>query len=109
MRVLIANEPFAYREVICGAFRELRPHVEVASAEPEDLDREFLRLVPSLVVCSQVTTLVECEAVAWVELYPGHASRVVVSLAGEKTTSDDIDFDALLSVLDRTERLYESV
>ena len=109
MRVLVANEPFVYREVISAAFQELRPHVEVISVEPQDLDREFSRLVPHLVVCSRVTALVERGATAWVELYPEHASRAVVSLAGEETTSDAIDFDTLLSILDRAERLYESV
>ena len=109
MRVLVANEPFVYREVISAAFQELRPHVEVISVEPEHLDREFLRLVPHLVVCSRVTALVKRGAVAWVELYPEHASRAVVSLAGEETTSDAIDFTALLSILDRAESLYESV
>jgi hypothetical protein len=109
MRVLVANKPFVYREVISAAFQELRPHVEVISVEPEHLDREFLRLVPHLVVCSRVTALVKRGAVAWVELYPEHASRAVVSLAGRETTSDAIDFDALLSILDRAESLYESV
>jgi hypothetical protein len=109
MRVLVANEPFVYREVISAAFKELRPHVEVTSAEPQDLDREFSRLVPHLVVCSRVTALVERGATAWVELYPQHASRAVVSLGGEETTSDAMDFDTLLSILDRAERLYESV
>jgi hypothetical protein len=109
MRVLVANEPFVYREVISAAFQELRPHVEVISVEPQNLDREFLRLVPHLVVCSRVTALVERGATAWVELYPEHAPRAVVSLAGEETTSDAIDFDTLLSILDRAERLYESV
>jgi hypothetical protein len=109
MRVLVANEPFVYREVISAAFKELRPHVEVISAEPRDLDREFSRLVPHLVVCSRVTALVERGATAWVELYPQHASRAVVSLGGEEATSDAMDFDTLLSILDRAERLYESV
>lgn len=105
---MVTNEPLAYREVICAALRELRPHVEVACAEPDDLDREFSRLGPRLVVCSRVTALVEREAAAWIELYPGHDSRVVVSLGGERSTFDDVDFDALLSALDRAERLYES-
>jgi hypothetical protein len=109
MRVLVANEPFVYREVISATFQELRPHVEVICVEPQDLDREFSRLVPHLVVCSGVTALVERAAIAWVELYPEHASRAVVSLGGEETTSDAIDFDTLLSILDRVERLYESV
>jgi hypothetical protein len=61
------------------------------------------------VVCSRVTGLVERKAAAWVELYPGYTSRVVVSFAGEESTSDAMDFDTLLSILDRVEQLYQSV
>jgi hypothetical protein len=33
-----------YREVICAALRELRPGIEIFTADPEDLEGEFLRL-----------------------------------------------------------------
>ncbi len=108
MRVLIANELLTYREVISAAFKELRPHIGVHTTEPTDLDKEFLRLSPRLVVCSRTTPLVEREALAWIKLYPEHTSRAVVSLAGEKTMFDEMDFDTLLSILDKAERLYES-
>ena len=109
IRVLVANEPLAYREVISAAFKELPPHVKVHATEPTDLNKEFLRLSPRLVVCSRTTALIEHEVPAWVELYPGHASRTVASLSGEKTTFDAMDFDTLLSILDEAERLYDPV
>jgi hypothetical protein len=101
VRALIANEPAMYREVISAALRELRPDVEVFTAEPEDLEREFLRLLPQLVVCSNLTKRVELEAPAWIELYPDGASRAVVgNLDGSRTILPGIDFDTLLSILD---------
>ncbi len=109
MRVLIANEPQVYREVLCGTLEKLRPRVEVHAAEPEDLDEEVLRLTPGLVVCSRLTPVVERETPAWIELYPEHSRRANISVAGEKTTFDNVDFDTLLSILDRAERLYESI
>jgi hypothetical protein len=66
MRVLVANEPTIYREVISAAFRALRPCIQVFTAEPEELDREFSRLQPQLVVCSRLTRRVELDAPAWV-------------------------------------------
>ncbi len=36
--VLLANELRAYRESLAHAFRQLRPEVEVMTAEPEELD-----------------------------------------------------------------------
>jgi hypothetical protein len=109
MRVLIANEPLAYREVISAAFKELRPHLEIYVVEPAELDKELLRLSPRFVVCSRRTELIEQEAFAWVELYPQHTSGAVVNLAGKKTIFKEMDFDTLLSILDDTQHLYESV
>jgi len=106
MRVLVANEPLAYREVISGAIQELRPHLEVLAAEPADLDEEFLRYAPGFVVCSQTTPLIEQEAPASVELYPDHTSGAVISLNGEKKTFEAMDFDTLLSIVDEAQRLY---
>lgn len=108
MRILVANEPLAYREVISCVFRELRPRLEVVAAEPKNLNREFTRLAPHLVVCSKLTALVEHEAPAWVKLYPEHGSQAIVQLAGEKRVLDGMDFDTLLSILDEAQRLYDS-
>ena len=109
MRVLLANEPLAYREVLYGAIQKLRPYIEVRTAEPANLDEEFLRYTPGFVVCSRSTPLIEREAPAWVELYPGHTSGAVASLTGTKTTFEAMDFDVLLSILDEAQRLYQSV
>jgi hypothetical protein len=73
MRTLIANEPAIYREVICAALKELRPDMEIFTSEPDDLEGEFLRILPQFVLYSRPTKLVEREAAAWVELYPGGA------------------------------------
>ena len=101
VRVLIANEPSIYREVISSALEELRPDVEVFTAEPDDLDEEFLRLLPDLVVCSHTTKRVETDAPAWVELYPDGASHAVVrNFDGSRRTLSRIGFDNLLSILD---------
>ena len=108
MRLLIANEPLVYREVISAAVAKLRPHLQVYTAEPADLNKEFQRLSPRLVVCSRRTVLIEREAFAWVELYPEHTYGAVVSLAGKRTTFEEMNFDTLLSIVDEAERLYES-
>jgi hypothetical protein len=85
-----------YREVISSTLREMRPDVEVFTAEPEDLEGEFLRLVPRLVVFSRATELVEREAPAWVALYPEGASYAIVkSPDGSRRTLPRMDFDAL--------------
>jgi hypothetical protein len=107
LRVVLANEPFVYREVISAALEVLRPRFEVLSVEPEELDRELLRLGSRLgVVCSHLTDLVELKALTWVQLYPNHASHALVALRGQRPTKyAHMDFGTLLSILDAAERL----
>ena len=101
MRALIANEPAIYREAISAALEELRPGIEVFTAEPKDLEDEFLRILPQLVVCNRLTKRVELDAPVWVELYPDGASHAVVrSLDGSRTTLSSMNFDTFLSILD---------
>ena len=105
MRILVANEPRSYREVIASTLQVLRPHLEVILVEPEDLDRDVVRLAPNLVLCSRLTETVETHALAWVVLYPNRETRAVISIAGQcHTVSTDLPFPGLLSVIDEVER-----
>jgi hypothetical protein len=101
VRVLIANEPSIYREVISSALEELRPDVEVFTAVPDDLEKDFLPTLPDLVVCSRTTKRVKLDAPAWVELYPDGASSVTIrNRDGSRRTLPRIGFDNLLCILD---------
>lgn len=102
MRIMVANEPRAYRDVITAAFREFRPRHEVIPVEPDQLDGEVARLHPHLVVCSRLSEAVETSPVSWVMLYPDNETRSVISIAGEQTVTADVEFSQLLSVIDRT-------
>ena len=103
-RVLVACELQSYRQALAAAFRELRPEVEVFEAEKENLDLEVERLDPEVVVCTQLTARVEDRAASWVELYPCHGRRSVVSVLGERSTVEEIQLSELLSIIDRTQR-----
>jgi hypothetical protein len=103
--VLLANEPRAYRESIAHVFRQLRPNVEVMTAEPEELEDCVLRLAPEMVVFSEATGLVRERVPVWVELYPEYGQRSVVGVGEERSTIEEIQLSDLLSVVDRAERL----
>ena len=109
LRVVLANEPAVYREVISSAIAVLRPDFEVFTAEPEHLDWEFLCLgLRLVVVCSRLTELVERDALAWVQLYPCGAAHTLVALDGERPTKfAHMDLDTLLGVLDVADRIYQ--
>lgn len=100
-RVLVACDLTSYREAIATALDGLRPDLDVHVAPPEDLDRRAEELRPDLVVCSRITRRVEELARGWVELYPGCEAHAVVSLAGERSTIEDMQLADLLSVVDR--------
>jgi len=70
MRVLVANEPRTYREVLVDALRVLRPQVEVSAVASYDLAAEIERLRPHLVVCSWLSTAMPVGPLSWVVLYP---------------------------------------
>jgi hypothetical protein len=105
LRILLANEPRAYRETLAGAFRILKPNTEVFVIDPDKLNDEVERLSPQLVICSRTTPTVETRSLSWVELYPEYSSVSVVSVGGERSTIAWIELGDLLRVIDRTESL----
>ncbi|MDQ3045421.1 MAG: hypothetical protein M3R06_09790 [Chloroflexota bacterium] len=100
VRVVVANEPRAYREAIGTVMRELRPDVEVVTVEPGDLDDEVFRCPPLLVVCSRLTDAVLAYCKSWIALYPNGESHAEISIGGRFITLADVAFDALMSLLD---------
>lgn len=105
MRMIVANEPQAYRDVMAGAVRELRPHVEVVMVHPDDLNAAVQSLVPQVVLCSREATVVETVPLATIVLYPGGRSLAVVTVEGRRRTSTSLDFDAVLAIVDEVELL----
>lgn len=105
LRMVVANDPRSYREVMAGALRALRPEVEVILIEPEDLDGQILRISPHLVVCSSITETVRAGSFSWVVLYPDGQSHATVCVDGESRTVEDMEFEGLLSVVDDIHRV----
>jgi hypothetical protein len=105
MRILVANEPQAYRDVVAMAIRVFRPQMEVIVVEPEDLDREIVHRDPTLVVCSTLTEIVETRMFAWILLYPDGKTRAEISLSGQRTSLGDIELTLLLSTVDEAKVL----
>ena len=70
IRILLAFEEDyrSYREVIAAAIRVLRPHVEVATTDPEGLEREVARLRPQLIVSSRPKTTFGLPTMAWIKV-----------------------------------------
>ncbi len=101
LRVLLANEPRAYRESIAAVFRQLRPEFDVEVVEPEDLEERLPAFLPDVAICSRATDGVRDRVPVWVELYPGYGARSVACERGSRTEYAEIQLEDLLSILDR--------
>ena len=108
-RIVLANEPRAYRDVMAAAFRSLRPELEIVTVEPDDLGAYLAEAEPAVVVYSRQGDGLPPRVFAWVLLYPDGENRATVSVAREETSYADMEFDDLLGVLDRTVALVSTV
>jgi hypothetical protein len=108
VRILIANEPRAYREVFASALRTIRPCAEIVEAPSEDLDGEVMRFRPDMVLCSNVTPVVESTVQNWVLLYPENEPLVMVSTAGELSTVSDVDLKDIVALVDKTTEMIDN-
>ncbi len=109
--IIMANEPRAYREVMAATFRALRPHLAIATAEPDELGRELVGpagCTRRLVVHSRRTATVPDGVAAWVLLYPDGDDTATVSIAGRQTTTPHAEMDDLLAIFDRFATLPEA-
>ncbi len=107
-RIILANEPRTYREVIAAACRCLRPHLEVTIVEPAELDarlRHRGRDERWLVVHSRPSPTVEAWCFAWVRFAPDGEPGAMVGLAGQRTTHPTVGLDDLLAILDEAATL----
>lgn len=107
VRVLMANEPRAYRESISEALCALCPGVGVTSVQPDALEKSVTLHVPHVVVCSEIVPIVRRTVPIWVELYPEHSSKSIVSIEGQLTEVEDIQLPDLLSIVDRARDLAQ--
>jgi hypothetical protein len=105
MRIIVANDPRCYREVIAAAFTGARPEFELITLESHELDEAIVRLKPDFVVCSRVSEILETRSAAWVLLYPDGESLVITNVGGNRTEADDLDFADLLLAVQNVEEL----
>ena len=100
IRVLLANEPRAYREVMAAALRQLRSDVDVTVVEPEELDTTLEGIDPHVVFCNIPTLKLEARDCCWVAMYPQGRDHTVVCVHGERTRIESPQLDQVLGLLD---------
>jgi hypothetical protein len=99
LRIIIANEPRAYRDALAGVLELKRPHDTVANVDPGEIEQVLRRWRGALVVCSEVSPVVDELAGVWVRL--GEDGEVAVSNAADvEATSRRVGLDAVLDAVD---------
>lgn len=105
MKVVMAVEPRVYREAIGEVIRALKPHVEVAISEPEELKEAVSSLDPELVICSQPDTFTLEGRPAWIEFHPYDDPAAKICLGGRHSELREVRLEDLLRVIEETENL----
>ncbi len=108
MRVLLANEPRAYRDTLAVALRLLRPADMVIVTDPELLDRNVLEHCPEVVICSELTSIVEARVPTWVVLYPDGSQTALRYLRGVRSCIDGVDLADIAMLCEEADRLRAS-
>lgn len=103
--MVFADEYRAYRGVIAAGIRLLRPHTEVATSTPTELEGENGRFDPQVVVCGAPGPVDTGDRPAWVELatQPERSAKVRVG-ARRRELSYPMLGD-LLQIIDEAEEL----
>jgi hypothetical protein len=107
MRIVVANEPRAYRDVIAAAIGVLRPRFDVLEIEPDQLDGAVLRCDPHVVICSRRSATIAAGAFTSLVLYPDVVGGATMWQAGKPTVLDDVTFDTLLAIVDQVDALVQ--
>ena len=107
-RVLMTNEPRAYREGIAAVIGQLRPTVEVETVEPSALDYSIKRFSPDIVICSKATEVLKGKVRVWVELYPENGVLSVASIGDRRMEYTEIQLPDLLSIVGKAEELAKA-
>ncbi len=107
LRILLANDPRSYRDLLAATFQILKSEAEVIISEPQDLDFEMQSFAPHLVVCSRLTPAIENTASSWIELYPNFKRLAHICIGGERSTVEGIELTDLLRAVDEVEQMVE--
>lgn len=100
-RVVVANEPRSYREVMTETLSEIRPEIDFLLVDPAELARAVPGLLPDMVICDEATAVVQDNAPIWLELYPKQNPSSVLGFQNEVSTVENIQFSDILAIVDR--------
>jgi uncharacterized protein YabN with tetrapyrrole methylase and pyrophosphatase domain len=97
--VLLANEPRAYRDTLAVALRLLRPQAAVIVTDPSTLEEDILQYDPQMVICSQLSQVVNSDVPTWVVLYPDGTLGATLHKEGENASIIGLDLAGIAALI----------
>jgi hypothetical protein len=101
-QILVANEPFLYRDLLSSLLPRLRPGLTALLVDPTDLDDAVARMRPQLVICSELTGAVRQFATASIVLEPRGRKRAIFNVDGRHQVLLNPRLTDLLAAVDAT-------
>jgi hypothetical protein len=110
MRLLIAHEDShsLYSEAMERAIRNRRPHLEIKITRASELEAEFERFAPHMVLCERRNLAQPGGAGAWVKNSYEPSEPSEVCLDGRRWDLDNPTINELLAIIDETEELVRT-
>ena len=102
MRILIANTPLMYREILAMAIRRHDPDFEVMIADPATMDGEAERFGPHTLIRDDDGTEVRApdSVVCWVGIMTEDNVKARISIDGKVSEIHEVSLYELLDALD---------
>ena len=92
--------------MIAAGIALLRPSIEVATTQPEELAQEMARFNPQVVVSSQSEATSPAPEQAWVKIPTDPAQPAEVVFGGRRRTVSGLTLEVLLAVIDEAEQSH---
>lgn len=106
VRVIIALDVPLYRDAMSQTMSHLRPSWEILEVLPEALDQSVVGVQPDVVICSELTEVVETGVRMWFVLLPAGSYRCVMAIDGIRHEESNMPF---ASILDHIEQAHDYV
>jgi len=102
MRILIANTPLMYREILAMAIHRHDPDFEVMIADPATMDGEAERFGPHTLIRDDdgIEVGAPDSVVCWVGIMTEDHLKARISIDGRVSEIHEVSMDELLAALD---------
>jgi hypothetical protein len=105
LRIVIANEPRYYREVLAEALRLVRPHTVIRVVAPDVLCRQPADFQPQLVMTNDLECARAVNPTAWIIFPVDDRQAIGIQIAGYEREVQTLEFADIVAIVDATSQV----